>query len=539
MKKKYTLESAANKVVEDVNIDLLDLSLGDIRKNADSKSPDVVNHHIDCLHSAINIQSKTLDVEKLININKNVINFNYSFTLTCSCQSTSIWTPQAHERRNQEKSHDINENAPFSLRSQTHKQNQHTIDHSPPNLGHDQQQQQQQHNINRRQIRLFTPDDDDDNDACSQCEQITPTSAHNYTQLLHDVPQQQQQQQQHRHNMAINGKEKEKYQQKQIKDTLQQNTTESPLTSRHPHSFWTEWLQRRDQAFMQRQQQEQQIRPKIINCHDSGITGPWQTGQQNLARTQLSHLVNEPGLQICQSCGKLANEQYQLVTMFRELQQKIQSTTAILKLNVATKCCMQQRQQDWQIVDEESQHPWWHQTSPESSSSGRNTTLKKWPFFGIFLNCHNFSAPSRIQENWKPALGKLIGSFLNRPGPKVLRSTGNYGVHSTSWRHLKNTKNTKLVTKCNTNKKAEIKNKFQQHGWQLQEKGQLSQRWTRCPPNPDRHSSGSNLAPWERCTGIILPNCHSLAARPIRQQNWQMAFGKQHSSILIQLGQQC
>ncbi|KAL7725500.1 hypothetical protein ACLKA6_001189 [Drosophila palustris] len=78
------------------------------------------------------------------------------------------------------------------------------------------------------------------------------------------------------------------------------------------------------QQLQQQQQQQEQHQqtngPKIINCQSSGNFGMLQQEHQKLASTQLQHLGNERSLQICQSSGKLAKEQYSFLPVSNELQ---------------------------------------------------------------------------------------------------------------------------------------------------------------------------------------------------------------------------
>ncbi|KAL7725428.1 hypothetical protein ACLKA6_002024 [Drosophila palustris] len=79
-------------------------------------------------------------------------------------------------------------------------------------------------------------------------------------------------------------------------------------------------LQQQQQQQHQQEQQQQTNGQKIINCQSSGNSGRMQLEHEKLVSTQLQHLGNERSLQICQSSGKLANEQYSLLPVSNQLQ---------------------------------------------------------------------------------------------------------------------------------------------------------------------------------------------------------------------------
>ncbi|KAL7725425.1 hypothetical protein ACLKA6_002021, partial [Drosophila palustris] len=98
----------------------------------------------------------------------------------------------------------------------------------------------------------------------------------------------------------------------------------NPMISRNQHHQQNPQQNQHQQKQLQQQhqqeQQQQTNEQNIINCQSSGNSGRMQLEHEKLVSTQLQHLGNERSLQICQSSGKLANEQYSLLPVSNQLQ---------------------------------------------------------------------------------------------------------------------------------------------------------------------------------------------------------------------------
>ena len=216
----------------------------------------------------------------MIEINKNLPHFTYTFAFTCRCKARSFWSPLPGEKQYVNKC----QHAYMQLELINPLISSQPIGLPCPQRNDGKSLGERQSQI---QAKNHTQDPIMRQQAAKEkthCIQVVPKMLSKKQQQLIVEKQRETPIRSQHIGVMKEKKEMHKHQQNQTKIATMQNTTEHSLTilesteDKHQHghqtsklhpqtnSFWSDWQRRRHQAFIQRQQQQQQNQSVILNC---------------------------------------------------------------------------------------------------------------------------------------------------------------------------------------------------------------------------------------------------------------------------------
>ncbi|KAL7724505.1 hypothetical protein ACLKA6_007334 [Drosophila palustris] len=194
----------------------------------------------------------------------------------------------------------------------------------------------------------------------------------------------------------------------------------NPMISRNQQQQQNQQQKQLQQHQQHQQEQQQQINgQKIINCQSSGNSGMLQLEHEKLVSTQLQHLGNERSLQICQSSGKLANEQYSLLPVSNQLQ-----NLHSIAENPTYGCLTSSRDQQHQ--QQQEQH-WNHSPIQIGHSSGSDLALPTQHPCDDSSNCQALAVSTIGPQSKRRPFVELLGIILFLLGPQIAQSNDNCG----------------------------------------------------------------------------------------------------------------
>ncbi|KAM8701619.1 hypothetical protein ACLKA7_004904 [Drosophila subpalustris] len=200
---------------------------------------------------------------------------------------------------------------------------------------------------------------------------------------------------------------------------------QNPQQQQNQHQQKQLQKQLQQQHQQEHQQQQQTNGQKIINCQSSGNSGRWQFEHEKLVSTQLQHLGNERSLQICQSSGKLANEQYSLLPVSNQLQ-NLHSIAENPTYGCLTPSRDQQQHQQHQQQQQE-QH-WNHSPIQIGQSSGSDLAMPTLHPCDDPSNCQALAVSTIGPQSKRRPFVELLGIILFLLGPQIAQSNDNCDV---------------------------------------------------------------------------------------------------------------